>query len=95
MDHWSEVCKARFDNLVDDFEALFEVGEGALHRVDRDPLKVIKRPAEGIGALCELSSHRGVAHQAVVGIERHAESKSSQHADGVLGNRLAYAGVDV
>ena len=42
---------------VDDLEAFFEVGEGALHRVDRDPLKVIQRPAEGIGTLGELAGH--------------------------------------
>ena len=36
----------RFDHLVDDLEAFFEVGEGALHRVDGDPLKVVECPAE-------------------------------------------------
>ena len=44
------------------------MGEGALDRVDRDPLKVIQRPAEGIGTLGELARHCGVAHQTVVGV---------------------------
>ena len=71
------------------------MGEGALHRVHRDPLEVVERPAVGVGALRELAGHRGVAHQAVVGVERHAEAQSAQHADRVLGDRLADDGVHV
>jgi len=71
------------------------VGEGALHRVHGDPLEVIQRPTEGVGALRELASHRRVAHQAIVGVERHAEAQAAQHADRVLGDRLADAGVHV
>jgi len=44
------------------------VGEGALHRVDGDPLKVIECPAERVGALGELAGHRRVAHQPIVGV---------------------------
>jgi len=71
------------------------LGEGALHRVHGDPLEVVERPAEGVGALRELAGHRRVAHQAVVGVERHAEAQSAQHADRVLGDRLADDGVHV
>ena len=62
------------------------MGEGALDRVDRDPLKVIQRPAECIGTLGELTRHRRVAHQAVVGVQRYSKAQSAQHANGVLGN---------
>jgi len=71
------------------------VGEGALHRVHGDPLEVIECPAEGVGALGELAGHRRVAHQPIVGVQRHAEAQAAQHADGVLGNRLAHARVHV
>ena len=33
------------------------MGEGALDRVDRDPLKIVERPAEGIGTLGKLARH--------------------------------------
>ena len=52
-----QFCIPRLHDGVDDLEAFFEVGEGALDRVDRDPLKVIQRPAEGIGTLGELPRH--------------------------------------
>ena len=44
-------------DFIDDFEPLFEVGKGALHRVDGDPLEVIEGPTEGVGALGELAGH--------------------------------------
>ena len=47
----------RLYNFIDDLAAFVKVGEGALDRVDRDPLKVIQRPAEGIGTLGGLASH--------------------------------------
>ena len=53
----AQFCIPWLHDGVDDLEAFFEVGEGALHRVDRDPLKVIQRPAEGIGTLGELAGH--------------------------------------
>ena len=52
------------------------MGEGALHRVDRDPLKVVERPAEGIGTLGELARHLGVAHQTVVAEKRYSKPQS-------------------
>ena len=82
-------------DFVDDLQALFEVGKGALHRVHGDPLKVVERPAECVGALCEFPRHRRVAHQSIVGVQRHAEPQAPQHADRVLGNRLAHARVHV
>lgn len=61
---------------VDDFHAFFEVGDGTLYRVDRDPLEIVQGPAESIGALGEPSRHGRVAHQAVVGIQRHSKAQS-------------------
>jgi len=42
---------------VDDFQAFVKVGEGTLYGIHREPLKVVKRPAECIGALGELTRH--------------------------------------
>ncbi len=48
------------------------MGEGTLDGVHREPLKVVKIPAECIGALGELSSHRGIAHQSIVSVQWYA-----------------------
>lgn len=48
-------------------QAFFEVGEGALDRVDRDPLKVFECPAESLVALGELAFKGHFVHEAVVG----------------------------
>ena len=71
------------------------MGEGALHRVDGDPLKVVECPAECVGALGEFAGHRSVAHEAVIGVQGYTESQATQHADGVIGNRLADSRVHV
>ena len=51
-----QTCVPRIRDGTDDC-ALFDVGEGALDRVDRNPLKVVERSAEGIGAMRELVRH--------------------------------------
>jgi len=71
------------------------VGKSALHRVDRNPLEIVQRPAECVGTLGELACHRRVAHQAIIGVERYAESQSAEHADGMFRDRFAHSGVDV
>jgi len=47
----------RLHDVVDDLESLRKVSEGALYRVDGNPLEVIESPAEGVGALGELAGH--------------------------------------
>ena len=74
-------------------------GNGAnarLHGVDREPLEVARAPSRTRRAsLRHLLGHRRVAHQPVVGVDRDPEAQPAQHADRVLGDRRAHAGVDV
>ena len=60
--------------------------EGTLDGVHRESLKVVKIPTECIGTLRELMCYRRFAHQAIVGVDHHAETQSAQHTEGVLGN---------
>ena len=85
----------RLDHLVDDPQPFGEWREGALHRVDREPLEVVDAPTEGVGELLELRGHRRRAHQPVVGVDRDTEAQAAEHADRVLGDRLAHAGAEV
>ncbi len=86
---------ARLDQAVDDLQPFGERGERTLHRVDRDPFEVVETPAEGVVQLAQLAGHRRVAHQPVVGVDRDAEAQATEHADRMVGDRRAHAGVDV
>ena len=48
-----------------------------------------------VGELHHLVRHRRVAHQPVVGVDRHPEAQPAQHPDRVLGDARAHARVDV
>src|SRR5262249_2422361 len=55
----------RLDHRVDDAQPLVEVPEGALHRVDREPLDVRPAVAERLDEPVELRGERDAAHQPV------------------------------
>ena len=69
--------------------------ERALHRVDRDLLEVVDAEAERLVSEHQLLRHRRVAHEAVVGVQRHPEVVPVVDPEGVLLDVRGRAGVDV
>jgi hypothetical protein len=59
---------ARFEDVVDEIAALVIGQKRTLHRVDGEDFKVVQRQAKGISGGFKFFGHRGVAHQAVVGV---------------------------
>src|SRR6266702_5990345 len=65
--------EAWLEDGVDEGDALVEGGEGALHRVDREPLQVGPAVAELPGKQGELVTQGDLRHQAVVGVDGDTE----------------------
>src|SRR5882762_3317682 len=62
---------ARFEDFVDEIDALLIGKESALHGIDGDLLEIGDRQAERVRRRFEFPSHRRIAHQPVVGVERY------------------------
>src|SRR4249919_1763991 len=82
----AEAVIARLDDLVDEPEPLVERGEGALERVERQPLHLAEADRERLVERRELARQRDAAHQPVVGVEGDPEAEASKEVDRVLGD---------
>src|SRR5260370_28859748 len=69
--------------------------EGGLHRVDGDLLKVLQGQTKGIASRLEFPGHGGVAHQAVVGVERDAKFLLVKNLKGMLGKAAGSPRVNI
>src|SRR4051812_19965038 len=77
----------RLDDLVDQPQPLVEGSEGALHRVDRQPLHLAQTDPERLVERRELAGEGNAAHQPVVGVHRHAVAKATEEIDRVVADR--------
>ena len=62
LERFADSRVARLDRGVDKITALFVWQKSALHRINRDLLKVCQRQAKCVSGGFEFFGHRGVAH---------------------------------
>jgi hypothetical protein len=83
------------DNGVDEVAPLVVRKKGALHGVDGELLEIVNGEAEGIRGGFELPGHRGITHEAVIGVEGDAEFLLVENPERMLFEAAGRAGVDV
>src|SRR5580693_4169365 len=86
---------AGLEDVVDEIAALVIGEECAFHGVDGEYFEVVEGQAKGVGGGLEFLGHGGVAHQAVVGIQRDAEFLLIESFEGMLGEAARGAGLHV
>src|SRR3984957_741778 len=87
--------ESRFDHRVDDLQALIEVRERALHRVDREPFEVGPAVPERLAEQRELRRQAHPAQQRVAGVDGDPEGQLAQQPDRVGLDGRGRAGLHV
>ena len=87
--------KAGFDGVEDDADAFVEWGERAFHGVEREFFEFGQAEVEQLGGEGGFLGHRGIAHQAVVGIEADAEAAAEEQAERMVFEAGAGTGMEV
>src|ERR1700722_2187978 len=84
-----------FDGGVDESNTLVVRQECALHGIDRDLLEIVDGEAKGFRCGCEFLAQGGLAHQAIVRVQRDPEFLLIKNSEGMLRQAGRSPGVNV